>query len=600
PVDIISHPEERLSYQQQFQSKKYTEDLGTSGSFEFDSTSSNSKKIEIRTYGTYEGKTSNLTFYYNVYNGSFYPKMQIWDASQNKYVYIYGDAVQHTLSYDTKYEYKATFHDGAFKFYIWEAGSEPSADPVVTFEEFQSDNYEIQTYFYGGIGQPNVYEDYQELISPVQYNLWDAASEYEFFSSLAPVSRPLSRPEPTTTSMPLPDGYPHELRYDEDGVLTDVFLDMRHYEFDNGALKSVTDSQTGNTLSLNQDISFLGNITSVALNNGDIQTEYDQNGRLKTVVYAGTIVHYKSDSDEIQYIETASGNEIYDPIFENGQIVSAQIYDVEGNLRIYSEGRLERLVRADKNAYAFDIDGNILEWLTPEGLSYDFSYTSEDSILAVLDDLDVPAIPDTAIKTYQFDSGLSLKKMIRQNEDIINFTDDQKINLIQYADDQDDQSFDYLSNGQVLVTQGNTVTLYDENNNPVNTKITQNNGSELDIVYQYGKIRSVSKDGQLIFGYSYDFGDDGSEYTIVEDLSEKQLKRYIDNRLINSVHTETRVLSEYTYDENNRVKHITISRLGRQIHAYDYAYDGSNTIVTDENSVERHYDEERELIKLIK
>lgn len=600
PVEIISHPEDRLSLQQQFQSRKYTETLGASGSFEFDSTSSNTKKMEIRTYGTYEGKTSNLTFYYNVYNGSFYPKMQVWDPSQGRYVYTYGDPVQHTLSYDTQYEYKAIFNNGAFEFYIWESGEAKPSEPIISFEEFQGDNFEVQTYFYGGTGEANVYEDYRELITPIQYSLWNAQSEHDFYMNLMPANYSLSKPDPSTAAMPLPEGYPHELRYDSEGGLTDVFLDMRHYEFENGVLTSVTDSESGNTLSLNQDISFLGNITSVALNNGDIQTEYDQNGRLKTVMYAGTTIHYKAETDEIQYIETASGNEIYDPIFENGQIVSAQIYDVEGNLRIYSEGRLERLVRADKNAYAFDIEGNILQWLTPEGLSYDFNYTADDSILAVLDEFEAPSIPDTAIKTYQFDSGLNLQKMIRHNEDIINFTDDQKIHLIEYADEQDDQSFDYLPNEQVLVTQGNTVTLYDDNNNPLNTKITQNDGSQLDIIYQYGKIRSVKKDGNLLFKYSYEFDDSGSEYTIVEDLTEKQLKRYINNQLINSVHTETRVLSEYTYDENNRVKNVAISRLGRQIHAYDYAYDGSNTIVTDENAVERHYNEERELVKLVK
>ncbi|NJL92940.1 MAG: hypothetical protein HC915_04075, partial [Anaerolineae bacterium] len=99
------------------------------------------------------------------------------------------------------------------------------------------------------------------------------------------------------------------------------------------------------------------------------------------------------------------------------------------------------------------------------------------------------------------------------------------------------------------------------------------------------------------FKYSYQFDGQGAELTVIDDLEDGAVKTYKDELLLTSMAKETSVLSSYSYS-SGKVSEVKVTRLGRPIHVYSYAYAAGSTIVTDETGVVRTYGANKKLARL--
>src|SRR3989338_1614423 len=439
----------------------------------------------------------------------------------------------------------------------------------------------------------------------------------------------ISQTAPTPTRPPL-DGYPSWVIYDPSGNMLEGMLpDSTHLTFTDGLLTGAVDKD-GNATSFSFEESALFNVTQSTISQNSLDSTYSAEGKLSSVKLGDLTIHYKKGETTIDSIEKSDGTEIFNITFDaNGSIQDATVATPDGEERVYVSGKLESMTRPDYTKL-FYVDEKLLKIITPEALTYDFSYTSPDVIEAALNS---PEIPDalTPIR-MQYDTSFNLKKVIRQNQEIINYAGSD-VQMIETPNDAP-QVFSYQKDTQGIVTsytvtQGNVETFYDANNNPIQAAIspTPANPHTLEVIYQYGKIRSINKDGVLTFKYSYSFGPvpgfnlaPSEEITNIEDLEEKSLKVYKSGNLLTSLNQDTSVLSTYFYESvilsisegsqegdssaspqnDARVKEVRVTRLGRLLHTYSYGYEGDNTLVTDEEGVKRTYGADKKLLYLEK
>lgn len=449
------------------------------------------------------------------------------------------------------------------------------------------------------------------------------------YRRLAVLFRPLSLSKnnltPYSSPQTLQDIFPFtSVTYDSQGQLKQaISSDQTTINFENGLLKEIRDA-SGNPTTFNFTQSVLSNILGTEIVQNGLSSKYDAQGNLSEVSVKGLTIHYKNSS--IDSIEKSDGAELYDLTFDaSGSIQDATVATPDGEERVYVSGKLVSATRPDYTKL-FYVDEKLSQMITPQALTYDFSYTPY-AIQATLDSLNVPDATTPIQMTY--DTSFNLQKIVRQDNEIINYLNNQiwEINLPGDAP----QVFSYQkdASGNVLsysVTQGNVQTFYDANNNPTRAVIspTVDNPHTLEVIYQYGKIRSINKDGVLTFKYSYIVGPvpgfpatggstlggnlaPSEEITQIEDLEEKSLKTYKDGILLTALSEETSVLSTYSYfppstiqDPPSLVKQVIVTRLGRLLHTYSYAYDGDHTVVTDEEGVVRTYGADKKLLFLEK
>ena len=392
------------------------------------------------------------------------------------------------------------------------------------------------------------------------------------------------------------------ITYDSQSRLKEIVKkDGTKFTFEAGLLKSVLDS-SGNLTSLSFTESSLSNILGSQLAQNGLTSKYDATGKLSQVDVNNLSIYYKSGSNEINFITKTDGTQLSNLSFDaSGNIIGATVITPDGEVRTYSNGKLVDLRKPDETEL-FYLNDKPTKIITPEKLTYNFNYNSPGVIEATLDASNVPDSL-TAIK-MQYDTSFNLKQVIRQNQEILNYSTNGSLASVGYTDtSKAPQVFHYKTDGKTVdyIEQGNIQTFYDANNQPTSSIIsaTADNPHRLDVSYQYGKIREIKKDGVLTFKYTYAFDSNSQELTNIEDLEEKTSKVYKRGNLLTSLNHDTSVLSTYTY-ESDKVKTVAVSRLGRTLHTYEYAYEGDNTLVTDEERVERTYDQNKKLLYLKK
>ena len=413
------------------------------------------------------------------------------------------------------------------------------------------------------------------------------------------------------------------ITYGSDSKLKQIIkTDNSKYIFTNGLLTQALDPQ-GNPANFNFTESALSNITGSTITQNSLDSHYDASGRLSDVTLNNMTIHYKSDSNTVDFIEkrddadktkvTTLSNLTFG---DNGNMQNATVITPEGEKRIYELGQLKSLNKPDKTEIDYgDVnpDVNVIDWkplklITPDTLHYSFDYTTQGVVQAVLDPSIVPSDATTPIK-MQYDTSFNLTKVIRQNQEILNYSTSGSLTSVSYTDtSKTPQVFHYKTDGKTLdyIEQGNIQTFYDANNEPLKSIITPtaDNPNRLIVTYQYGKIRQITKSdavkGDVVtFNYTYTFDSANNEITQIDDLEENAFKTYQGGNLTTSLDKNTQVLSSYDYS-NAKVSQVTVARLRRTLHTYNYSYNADLTIVTDEENVTRTYDKDKKLLYLEK
>lgn len=456
------------------------------------------------------------------------------------------------------------------------------------------------------------------------------------------------------------------LKYNSDFSLKEIKnKNGSKFIFNNGILSQALDPEGKATaFSFSQNSYF--NLLGSEIIQGGLSLHYDESGSLSSASLNGQIIHYLKNSTRIDYIEKSDGTEIHDIVFDsNGNIVNARIITPDGDQKIYEDRHLKRVVRADHSESLFVFDSQsasskLAQIVTSQAIVYNFSYTPT-LIEALIDPSTIPA-DSSVITKMEYDSNFNLIKAIRQNNEIIQYSTQGQTSQV-LTPNHSPKVFHYQSDGSYSVVQDNVETFYDVNNQIQKTVIspTQDNLSRYEVAYQYDKIRQITRDGILVFKYSYTFDPDNKELLRIEDLIENSIKTYKDSKLVSVINKDTGVLSVYLYQglnilsveeskngmhvntrsysytgdqmtiasedgsiqvyqnekiqssfdgqtsvqttytyQNGKVSAVNVARFGRTLHTYNYSYVGSNVMVVDEEGVKRAYDLAQRLVSLEK
>ena len=454
--------------------------------------------------------------------------------------------------------------------------------------------------------------------------------------------------------------------YDKDWKIKEALLpDKSKVIFENGVIKQALDS-AGNQTSFNFSESFYSNLLGADITQNGLLSHYDENGNLSSLKLGSSTVHYSKGSSQIDFIENVDGTELHDIVFDvNGNILDARVITPEGDEKIYEGGYLKRVRRSDQSELYFEFDAQaeksiLRQLVTGQKIAYNFSYAPEMITAKIEDSL---LLPDASVvTTMNYDKNFNLKKAVLQNNEIIHYTEQGQIDEI-LTPGVTPKVFRYQPDGSYSVVQGDLESFYDLNNQIYKSIISpsQENPSYYEVLYQYAKIRQISKDGVLVFKYSYVYDTEGQEMVRIEDLIENSVKSYRDSELLTILDKNTHVLSTYFYQDgrlskvedtknnilvntrsysysgnqttihsqdgktqvyldnkiqssfdeaasvetiyryqNGRVFEVKVSRLGRALHTYQYSYENTNTVVTDEEGTKRTYNSTQRLIFLEK
>ena len=148
----------------------------------------------------------------------------------------------------------------------------------------------------------------------------------------------------------------------------------------------------------------------------------------------------------------------------DGNVKDAVVEVPGGDIRFYNDMKLYRLLKADGTLIDYTNDQPVT-LVTPGELTYTFDYSLTNAIAA---NLTMPEsfIPDALTPIQMvYGNNFSLKQMIRENEEILHYLNDDLIRI--EAPREADRHFQYLKDAsgkitQTIVTQGNLTTTYDE------------------------------------------------------------------------------------------------------------------------------------------
>lgn len=477
--------------------------------------------------------------------------------------------------------------------------------------DYRASDYRVRAYTNLGQIFITVYQWIPSNIFPfpAQSSLGPAAFDISRFTPppamAAAAGHPLGRrldyhlSDPDSSELAERLGLPKKLVYENGKIKQLELLNGATASYVDGNLSSVT-SPDDKSAEFHLTESPFFNLLNVGVTQNGVESVYDAQGRLSVIKLPseGLTIHYQPNSDEIDYIDKEpDGVRIYvlEPVV-NGVILGAKVIEADGGVKTYSNGKLVSYVAPDAVSYTFD-NGRLTQFLTAQKISYRLDYTVPTAPKAVM--ISEPTSDPLLAVQMEFDASLKLLSFTKQNGEVTQLLDN-KIHEIRPASGEK-AVYEYLTDAEgrpiTRVTQGRTVTTYDENESPLESVISPSAADPhtLKTLYEYGKIRKVFKDGVELLQYSYTY-DAGKETIHIHDLASKTMKDYQDGSLVTSLEEETKILSTYTYDAGKKVQEVRLSRLGRELTHYVYTYEGETTCVTDVEGVRRIYDAQSRLI----
>ncbi len=118
---------------------------------------------------------------------------------------------------------------------------------------------------------------------------------------------------------------------------------------------------------------------------------------------------------------------------------------------------------------------------------------------------------------------------------------------------------------------------------------SEEDASSTEIRYAYGKIREILKKGVVVYHYAYEFGSEGEEIVVIEDVSVKEERRFLRDRLLSVKGLSTGFITSYTYDDSGHICRAQTERSGRVFATYTYTYENSDTVIRDDSGTLRRY-----------
>jgi hypothetical protein len=353
--------------------------------------------------------------------------------------------------------------------------------------------------------------------------------------------------------------------------------------YTDGLINSVSGSFGSVLCSYNFDAG--SSIKKLAVDYDGIQNIYDKYGNIAEISACGITLSMSNGA--VLGIKKSDGTLIEDALFDaNNNIVSAKITRPDGLEVIYREGVLSEVRQPDGGVFYYDNNGKIIKLVDPKGITYLYSSVEEEGLnftVAYAQDPDSITNLETMVR-QKYDSNMRLIEALRKDGVIFTY------------------SYTFDAEGNVrstAVSDGDTITTYDENNNIKRTEVLPTTEDPISTIseYEYGRIRRVYKGNDLIYSYSYEFDDAEAEITVIEDVKTGDMKRY-KNEFLVSVSGKDGLITLYEYNIDKQISRSIVTYCNQIINIYTYSYEGKNTIISDIDGAKRTYDEDNKLIRL--
>ena len=369
--------------------------------------------------------------------------------------------------------------------------------------------------------------------------------------------------------------------YDSERLIQQVYgMDGAVQNYTKGLTDSVL-AGSGSTL-YSYDLSVMGNIEGTTIDRDGVKRIYDKYGNLTKI--SGDGISASVRDNLISRIEKDDGTIIEDAVFDsNNNIKSAKITRPDGVKATYSGGVLTEARQPDGSAFYYDASGNITKFINSKGIAHIYSTVEESGGVFTVTNAENPnSIQDPEEVVYQkYDSNKRLVQVKTKNGTRLDYS----------------YSMDGAGNiVSAFVSDGKTITTYDENNNIKKTEILPTAGDPVSAIseYEYSRIRRVYKGDDLLYRYTYEFDDTGKEITVIENVMTGDFKRYKDE-LLTSVTDAEGLVTSYEYDTAERIAKSVVTYLGKAVNQYTYTYEGDNTIIDDLDGIKRTYNEDDKL-----
>ncbi len=550
--------------------------------------SSSSRTVLLRSKNwTSTGLMRTYEYYYS--GGSWRVTRVDQTSTSGATTTVFNSTFAQTLSTGTDYVAELRLEGGKMNFYVYAKGQARPA-PTTSLDSYSFGTLEVYTY-----NAPGQAVMQKNLSAPTAQSVTSAPLTSRMSTLISGAFLKPAAPAATVAATDF-----SSIRYDSAFALKEVLMkDGLRLVFEQGMLKAAYGAD-GALTTFQFTQSGLQNIIGSSIVQNSLTSTYDAEGKLSSVALDGMTVHYEAGGQSVEWIERTDGTELWDLTFDAaGNLQDALIIAPDGEERVYAAGKLTELRHPDHNQLFYAND-KVTQMVTPENLTYNFTYSATKIEAVVLQGTVVPDVLTPVLMEY--DLNFNLKKVVRQNQEVLNYLNTDLMQIDAPSSAPKVFSYTKDAGGAVLsytVTRGNVVTTYDANGQPTRSVINPDAGNThtFDISYQYGKMREVKKDGAVTLKYSYSFDASGKEFAQVEDLAGNATKLYDGENIVSSLDKATNVLSFYEYADGKVVR-VQVSRFGRTLHIYDYSYDGSNTVVADEVGVVRTYDADQKLIFL--
>jgi len=272
-------------------------------------------------------------------------------------------------------------------------------------------------------------------------------------------------------------------------------------------------------------------VMGLSVTRDGITRTYDTSGNLVGLTLADrTKVSFVGEA--LKALNLPDGTTIVDGVFDGeSKLLSGLIRLPDGRSVRYQDGKPVEAQLPDGRSIVYT-DGTPSRLILSNGLSYALTHNGDGWVAALVSqDQGGPATSETFTQLFYSDDWV-LQRAVRADGAVLSY-DAGRLSTLTQADG-------------VVISYG-----YDALGRLASTVAVSPNPNETVIrtEYAYDKIRRVFKGDKLIYEYAYEFEPDGTEVTVIREVSTGVIGRYRDGLLISKTDSDGVVTTyEYTTD----------------------------------------------------